>query len=78
MIELPEPHRAVEVAQDKWVWPPCISQKINGSAMFCADVFRASGATFIRMVNMKHLGDYEARRYVAGTYFTIAEWTEVQ
>jgi hypothetical protein len=78
MIELPEPHRAVEVSQDYWVWPICELHRIDNTEMFCADVFRASGATFIRMVHKKHLGDYEARRYVPGTYFTVAEWTEVQ
>jgi len=78
MIELPEAHRAVETAPDKWVWPSCIPFEINGEEMFCADVFRASGATFIRMVPMKHLGEFEARRYVAGTYLTAAEWAESQ
>ena len=78
MIELPEAHRAVEVSPDKWVWPPCIPFDVNGRKVFCADVFRASGVTLVRIVPMKHLGEFEARRYVEGNYLTAAEWAESQ
>ena len=77
-MELPEAHRAVEVAPEKWVWPPCIPFEFNGRKVFCADVFRASGVTLIRLVPWKHLADFEARRYVEGSYFTAAEWAESQ
>ncbi len=75
--QLPEPHRAVEVSKDHWVWPDCEFFDVNGSKMFCTDVFRATGTTFIRMVDSKHLDDFEARRYVAGIFLTAAEWTEM-
>lgn len=76
MMELPEAHYAVEVSPKKWMWPICIPFTVNGQQVFCADVFRASGATFVRVVPMKHLGEFEARRYTEGTYLTAAEWAE--
>ncbi len=60
MHELPEPHRSIEVTQNKWVWPDCNPIEINGRKMFCGDVFRATGTTFVRMVEMKHLGESQA------------------
>jgi hypothetical protein len=78
VIELPESHRAVEISPEKWAWPPCIPFDVDGRKMFCGDVFRAAGTTFVRLVAWKHLGDFEARRYVEGTYFTAAEWAESQ
>lgn len=75
--QLPEPHIAVEVSKDNWVWPNCEFFDIYDSDMFCTDVFRATGTTFIRVVDKKFLVDYEARRYVPGIYMTAAEWSEM-
>ena len=78
MNSLPEAYRPFEVSKDKWVWPDCIRFKVNRSSMFCADVFRAVGTTFIRMAALKHLDDFRARRYVPAEYFTAAEWHEME
>lgn len=77
-MHLPEPHRAVEVTPKNWIWPPnCEFFNVNGRKMFCSDVFRATGTTFIKMVDAKHLADYQAWSYVPGTFLTAAEFAEI-
>lgn len=74
----PEPHRAIEVSKDHWVWPTNVdSYLVNGVEMFCADVFRATGTTFVRMVQLRHRREYESRSYVPSSYFTAMEWSEI-
>lgn len=39
----------------------------------CADVFRATGTTFIRLIPMRNSSDFIAGGYVPGLYITAQE-----
>lgn len=45
----------------------------NGNQYICADIFRATGTTFIRLIPMKNSSDFIAGGYVEGLYITAQE-----
>ena len=48
--------------------------RYNGAPYICAEIFRATGTTFIRLVSYRDREDLYRERYAASIYLTNTEW----